>query len=274
MKKSHNKPFLTFSEQMQLLENRGLNITDETQTINDLSTIGYYRLKTYFYPFREFKNGVRIDKFKPNISWQNVIDLYNFDRKLRLLVLEATEWIEVSLRAKIAYLISNKYDELGYLYKNNFHQKFEHKYWLEHIKDKHKKEEHPHIFELIDTISFGSLSKLYSGLKNEDKKEIAEYFAVPYKKMQEWIRTLVYIRNTCAHHSILWNITLRVAPEKLNDIDIPNNKIYIVLMALSKLLTVLNKQSEWESKIYKLINEITKDNPHKEEIFKMLGMVE
>jgi abortive infection bacteriophage resistance protein len=274
MKKSHNKSFLTFEKQIQLLKDRGLIITNETQTTNELSTIGYYRLKAYFYPFKEFKNGVRIDKFKPNISWQNVIDLYNFDRKLRLLVLEATEWIEVSLRAKIAYLISKKYGDLGYLNKNNFHHKFEHKYWLEHIKDKYKKEEHSHIFELIDAISFGSLSKLYSGLKNEDKKEIAEYFAVPYQKMQEWIRTLVYIRNTCAHHSILWNITLRIAPEKFDDIDIPNNKIYIVLMALSKLLTILGKQKEWEHKIYKLINEITKDNPHKEEIFKMLGMVE
>jgi abortive infection bacteriophage resistance protein len=91
--------------------------------------------------------------------------------------------------------------------------------------------------------------------------------------MQKWVRTLMYVRNTCAHHDRLWNMTLRIAPKKLNDINTLNNKFYIVLMILSKLLTILGRQGKLENKIYKLIDEITKDNPHKKEIFKMLGMV-
>lgn len=107
-KKPYDKPFLTIEKLMQSLEDRGMVINDVVQAKDDLSTIGYYRLSAYCHPFMQEKEGNKIDDFELNTNWQRVIDLYHFDRELRLLVAEAVEWIEVILRAKITQLFSEK----------------------------------------------------------------------------------------------------------------------------------------------------------------------
>ncbi len=287
MKKTYNKPFLNFAELIQLLKDRGMVIADEKQAINELATIGYYRLSAYSYPFRKNENGSKTDDFQTNTNWQKIIDLYHFDKKLRILVMDAIEWVEVVLRAQITHSFAKKYTAFGYLDKNNFNEHFKHEKWIEHIQTNEKKSKNvaikhfqktytnPHLplWVLIETVSFGSLSRFYSGLKIEDKKVISGYFKENYKTIEKWLHTLAYVRNICAHHNRLWNVILDVSPKKLIDIDIPNNKIYIVLMILTKLLAISNKQKTWEKEIYKLIIEIYDKYPESR-IFEMMGMVE
>ncbi len=110
---SYNKPFKTLQEQAALLRERGLAIGDEAAAAAQLLAIGYYRLSGYWYIFREHAVPCalscdcsrRSDRFVGGTTLSQVIDLYEFDRKLRLLVLDGIERIEVALRMRLGYFL-------------------------------------------------------------------------------------------------------------------------------------------------------------------------
>ena len=93
----YSKPALNFNDQLAELKGRGMIVGDEAQAIHWLKTISYYRLSAYFHPFKESD-----DTCGPGTDFERVQMLYSFDRKLRLLLLDAIERIEVALRAAIA----------------------------------------------------------------------------------------------------------------------------------------------------------------------------
>lgn len=116
------KPWMSVDDQLDQLTRRGLAVTDRTLALNYLSRIGYYRLSGYWYAFRERSGAlllldrgkkprklkvttVTLDEFKVGATFQNAVDLYVFDKKLRLLTLDALERIEVGLRVDIAYCL-------------------------------------------------------------------------------------------------------------------------------------------------------------------------
>lgn len=49
----YSKPWLSYNDQLTLLESRGLLITDRAAALEYLERIGYYRLSGYWYAFRE-----------------------------------------------------------------------------------------------------------------------------------------------------------------------------------------------------------------------------
>ena len=61
--------------------------------------------------------------------------LYEFDRRLRLLVMDAIERVEVQARALIAYQMGHKYGTFGHTEASNFHPKFKHTPWLEKLEE-------------------------------------------------------------------------------------------------------------------------------------------
>nr|VFK58713.1 MAG: Abi-like protein [Candidatus Kentron sp. TUN] len=94
------KPPKTFEEQMDLLESRGMIISDRSAAHHHLSHLNYYRLTAYWLPFQE--NTVT-HRFKQETLFDDIINLYMFDKKLRLLLLNAVERIEISVRTQWAY---------------------------------------------------------------------------------------------------------------------------------------------------------------------------
>lgn len=52
MAEPYQKPALTFNDQLEHLNRRGLIINDHDNALLQLSTISYYRLSAYWYPFR------------------------------------------------------------------------------------------------------------------------------------------------------------------------------------------------------------------------------
>ncbi|MGD9826708.1 Abi family protein [Desulfobacter sp.] len=109
----YTKPPLTIDDQINLLTSRGMTIPDPARTARYLSHISYFRLRGYWIPFEKEDNG-KDHHFKAGTSFENVLDLYIFDRKFRLLILEAIERVEVSLRAHFA-------NELGVCYGSHFY---------------------------------------------------------------------------------------------------------------------------------------------------------
>ena len=86
------KKFSTYDELLNKLRDRGCIINNASACIEVLKNIGYYRLSAYFYPF------MQEDKtFVEKLSFDKVYRIYEFDRKLRNLLLTALEVIEISL---------------------------------------------------------------------------------------------------------------------------------------------------------------------------------
>ena len=103
-----NKTNRTAEELLVVLKRKGLSIADEAKFITYLRNIGYYRLKAYFYPLYQEPKHKHL--FKVNATFDKVMNMYRFDRKLRLLLFNEMEKIEVAFRSVIVNVVT---DELG-----------------------------------------------------------------------------------------------------------------------------------------------------------------
>lgn len=79
-------------------EQRGLLLRDRERAARYLRHIGYYRLSAYV---RSFEDSER-DRLRADASFDDVLALYIFDRKLRLVILDALERVEVSVRTAVS----------------------------------------------------------------------------------------------------------------------------------------------------------------------------
>ena len=104
-KQNYCKPALTIEQQIDLLVSRGLTIPDRDKALHYLNYIGYHRLSGYFLTFQQNAPGVESHSFKKGVTFKDILDIYIFDRELRLLVMDAIERIEVAFRACISNTI-------------------------------------------------------------------------------------------------------------------------------------------------------------------------
>lgn len=284
------KPWRSFSEQLQTLKNRGLQVEDEEAALRYLARIGYYRLSGYWYPMRVIdkvasereKRPVRLDQFIDGSRFEDVVKLYIFDAKLRLLALDALERIELAVRVDVAHLLG-KYDSCAHQNPDYLHGNFtkktlkrgpnsgktEHQIWLEKYQQqlnrlrrepfvehhkKYYKGELP-IWAAIEVWDFGLLSKLFAGMQFNDQKIIADkYGAEGGKAFSSWLRSLNFIRNVSAHHSRLWNINvLELAPIPKKWPNMPNNKPFLYFCFMRQLLRTICPHSQWAERFKGLL---------------------
>ena len=102
----YSKKPLSLSDQIDKLTSRGLIIDNRELTKRYLSNISYYRLRAYTYPFQNNEEGANHEFIRKDIHFSDVIDLYCFDRRLRTLIFNAIEKIEVAVRTKIVQIYS------------------------------------------------------------------------------------------------------------------------------------------------------------------------
>ena len=281
MPSPYGKPALTFEAQLEHLKSRGLHVADEASALQQLASISYYRLSGYWYPFRErTAEGVVTNQFRAGTHFNQIMDLYEFDRQLRSLVMDAIERVEVAARTRLTYEIGHRYGPFGHTAPTNFHPKFDHPKWLAKLEDetsrssdefiRHYKARYdgfPRIpvWMLTEVMSFGALSFFYKGLKNdqkagvEDKKAVSDYFGLHHKRLGDWLHTLTYVRNVCAHHSRLWNRELAIRPDKVKDknwlppVTPRNDRLFYVLLILRYLLKASGNGEDWATEVSKLL---------------------
>lgn len=279
----YDKPPLTFDEQLDLLAKRGLVIDDRAQAFRILASTSYYRLSAYWYPFRiRDDDGNVTDTLEPETNSSTIIRLYEFDRHLRLAVMDAIERVEIAVRTRLTYQLAHAYGTFGHSLHTNFHPGFRHTKWLcdveeesEHSKEafiSHYRETYEGfpklpIWMATEVMSLGCISVLYGGLKHEDKKPISEWFQVHHKKLAHWFHVLTYIRNTCAHHGRLWNRELAIRPSSKtrnplwkSPLTPRTDRIFIILLMLRHLLAAIPQGGKWQKRCSALLTPIA-DNP-------------
>ena len=159
------------------------------------------------------------DRFRPGTTFNQILDLYEFDSSLRLLVLEALDNIEVCARAVITYHLAKELGVFGYADSANFAVSYNHAEFMKilkreegrssevfigHYRGKYTSETELPVWMATELISFGALSKMYEHLRTSLRKKIAREFNQPQPVFVSWLHALTAIRNVCAHHSRLW----------------------------------------------------------------------
>lgn len=273
---NYSKPSLSIGQQIERLKQRGLVFNDEQKAAHYLSNISYYRLRAYTYPFQDNSNPNHT--FVKKVSFDNIIALYVFDRRLRLLVFNAIEKIEIALRTKIIYEFSLKngshWHENANMYRNTYHfnKNINSLYvevdrssetFIEHYKNTYSSPAYPPAWMSLEVISLGLLSKLYSNLKKgKEKKKVAGEFGLPNPLILEsWIHAFASLRNICAHHSRLWNRRFTIVPKipyntkysYINNRNIYDNKLYVQLCNINYIFKIISPKSNFVTDLKALL---------------------
>lgn len=282
----YTKPPLEFKDQIRLLESRGLMIPDKKRAVHYLRNISYYRLRAYMLPFQSAKDSDH--HFVKNTSFDDILNLYIFDRELRLLLFDAIERIEIAVRTQIIYQFSLDFGFDFYhreeLYRDPliFEQTMasllseidrSHEIFLNHFKTKYTGEKYPPSIMGLEVSSFGTLSKLYRNLKMCDaKKRVAHAFGVHPYILESWMQSTTYIRNIVAHHGRIWNrkltsrpTLLKIVPKSytwLSTNDIPSNKIYAFCVCVMYLKKIINPGTTFGIRLKELIEKYPVVDPH------------
>lgn len=271
----YSKPPITIAEQIEKLKARGLQFKNEQKAAHYLSNISYYRLRAYTYPFQD--NNEEDQPFIGNISFEEIIQLYVFDRQLRLLIFNAIEKIEISLRTQIIYKYAIKYGSHWHLKPelySNVGQFAEHieslrketdrsnETFIKHYKEKYTSPKEPACWMSLEVSSMGLLSKIFSNLKKDEvKSDITTYFGLKDTDvLSNWMYCLCILRNTCAHHGRVWNRRLPpiTIPKKTLFSYIENkriypNKIYAILCTILYILDIISPDHDFKKCLLKLM---------------------
>ena len=282
MTRPYTKLPLTFDQQLAQLVERGLVVDNREQILQVLESTSYYRLSAYWYPFRmRDQDGNVTDILEPGTKSSAIIILYEFDRRLRLAIMDAIERVEIAVRTRLTYQLAHAYGTFGHLQPANFHTGFKHAEWLASVEEevgrskeefiRHHRETYdgfPNlpIWKATEVMSLGNISVLFGGLKHEDKKPIADWFQLHHKQLAQWLHVLTYIRNVCAHHGRLWNRELAIRPSrpKSEDWQPPatprTDRVFIILLMLRQLLAVMPSAEEWQQRCNRLLEPMA-ENP-------------
>lgn len=284
------KPWRSFVDQLQQLQDRGLQVDNHFAALDYLERLGYYRLSGYWYPLRAIDTvassaqgkAVRLDSFMPGSRFEDVVRLYVFDKKLRLLALDALERIEMAVRVDLAYLLGQRdpraHEKPACLH-GNFTKKMivsgsdagktQHQVWLSKYHSMlyrarkepfvaHHQQQYGAlpIWAAIEVWDFGLLSKLFAGMQHADQQTIATLYGVRTgQAFAQWLRSLNFIRNVSAHHSRLWNINVleRADVPPAWPVALDNARPFYYFALMQHLLSVICPNSSWGRRFKNLL---------------------
>ena len=307
---SYPRPWLNYQQLLQKLIDKGLQVTDPQKAEDFLDKVGFYRLSGYWNAFRErsglccplqplpgrrkFKRGdvdkLVLPQFKPGASFQNAVDLYVFDKRLRFLVLDALERIEVSLRHNVSHTLG-ALSPTAHLQSEFLFEGFakepdsktgltEHHQWqsrqaalvsrsreafIVHHKDKYG---YPiPIWVACEVWDFGCLARLYSGMRPQEQDLIAQKYGIANGRVfATWLRSLNYLRNVCAHHGRLWNRNIVVLPKLPEEQQViwtryfkqqqgMRKRPFLLLCVIQHMMRAIHPRSKWAERLKTLLME-------------------
>lgn len=248
----YTKSALTVEQQADQLITRGLT-ANRDELIKRLKAVNYYRLSGYLYPFRQTDStGNRLDSFSSGTTLEMLWQRYNFDRRLRIILLDAIERIEVAARTRFVYHFVQMHGPFGHLDGNNLPgfkklslrkeiwsnlkslaklkglKHSDHHRWLKALKEEQRRSNEPFskhfrssygdyhdhlpLWMACELMTCGSTLQLMNKVEGSIVKQVAADFGFPDQQLLSWTKALFALRNGCAHHSRIWNRVFGVKP--------------------------------------------------------------
>ena len=115
----------------------------------------------------------------------------------------------------------------------------------------------------FENLSFGKCSRLVRNLYENDRHIIASKYRMS-KAVIQMFHSLAHLRNTCAHHSRVWNrgFTIKVSPyKKYNDTfqEIRTDSLFAYIIVIQIFIKKIDPTSAWLDKLNQLIEEYDVD---------------
>jgi len=275
------KQFKNLDEQVEILKNKGLIIRDEKYAKKVLLRENYFFLNGYRHLFIKLEKDKR---FKDGVTFEELYSLFVFDRSFRNVIFKYLLVIENNLKSIFSYQLSKKYGyrEKDYLKDKNFTNLPEKQAQLNDLLKKMKRQirvngsQHSAtlhyvsnygyipLWILVKVLSFGIVSEMYSILKEEDQKEIANVYGINSETLIVYLPILANYRNLCAHEDILYeNKTqkyiddtvyhqLLKIPKEDGEYTKGKNDLFALIIIMKQLL----QQEEFKNMVLELDNVI------------------
>ncbi|GHU95632.1 peptide ABC transporter substrate-binding protein [Bacteroidia bacterium] len=275
MKPNYTKTCTLPQDLIPLLRNRGLHIADEPKAIDYLSHIGYFRFSAYLYPLlKEPKNE---HHYKDGATFEMALNMYRFDRKLRILIFNEIEKIEVAIRSAMNNYISDGLHNVFWMTESRyFHNPVifaktlaQIQSELERTKEdfvlhfRHKyASAYPPAWMIAEILSLGTLVNLFNNLNQLSlRKKIARLFGLSLPVFSSWIVTLIGLRNACCHHARIWNkehSIVPIAPQSpafpwISDAAADMKRTYYRICMIKYLLFTISPHNTFTQKLSSLV---------------------
>ena len=255
-------------EQIARLKSYGVIFDDINKAKEILLDVGYYRIGFYSFPFEKtfpmLEN--RTHEVKEGTTFKGIYDLYEFDTKLRRLLLIALERIEVNIRTQITYIVSNYYKNSptwfadSNLMKSDFVDTFEEKVYktlrdnpiIKRHHNKYINDKYAPAWKTIEFMTLGNITSLYRAIKDDVVKlEIAKKYGCTIRVFINYLETIRVIRNKCAHGNCIYNteIAKGIATKPANIPEDSRHNINGVLCVISYLLGKISEKRKEDLKL-------------------------
>jgi abortive infection bacteriophage resistance protein len=283
------KPALSIPDLAQRWLDRGLSIADPAEAAHYLRFIGYYRLSAYALPLQDkaVPSSGSIDKpFKTGVSFTDILNLYRFDRELRLLFIDAIERIEVAVRTCIVNEMCLRHGPHWFMDAGHFKPaapRFKHHRLLDRIDQelqipngaKSPSKPHHEVFinhyyaaytdpylppawMIAETLTLGAWSLIFENLRDtNERKRIAQSLQTDEQVLRNWLHALTYLRNLCAHHSRLWNRQFVIKPmiaKRHAKFLRSNDRCYAMAVVVEDLLRTVAPGTSWALRLRNLLS--------------------
>jgi abortive infection bacteriophage resistance protein len=273
------KPPASIDQQIDLLQRRGMQVPDRERAAHYLLHLNYYRLRGYWLPFECGTDGDGDHRFQAGTTFEHVLDRYVFDRELRLLVMDAIERIEVSVRTQWAHHLALGHGSHAHLSRALFSDQRAYtaslgglanevgrsrETFIQHLNDVYD-EALPPVWAVVEVMSLGQLSKWYENLKCQAlRQRIADGYGMDETVFVSLLHHLTLIRNVCAHHSRLWNrrftITPKLPRKKPTGLTTTFNtaaprQLYNALVLIAYLMNIVSPGHHWKQRLLELLEQ-------------------
>lgn len=273
---TYPKKWISYKDQVDLLSERGLKISNRDEALNFLKHVNYYRFSGYCLAFESerhvFLNGTTLNDIRY---------AYEFDQHLRSLLAEALAIIEIDLRNIISHTLGEIYGPFGHTNSASFYRRFNHAEWIstcrtmaekstelfiDHYRNNYAEFPDIPIWMVAEIVSFGTMSRMYKGMLKKDQTIIARRYHRQVFELATWIHHLVYVRNICTHHARLWDRiwaikpVLPVSPSWRPPLLPDNGHLFSTLLIISSMIenipTAKKIGDTWKRKIENLLVDI------------------
>ena len=248
---------------------------DEHKVESYLLNIGYHRLSAYIFPFYKSPKSNLI--LKEGTTFEQVLTLYHFDKKLRILLFNEIEKIEVAIRSVLANIGCQELGDRYWITKPEYfanEDKFNQTLavlekelasskedYIENFRRNYV-ENYPPAWMITEVLSFGNLNYIYSNIANNRlMKRISDYFGLKPQVFTSWLTVLANLRNMCCHHARVWNRDFMLNPAEprktsnawIDTSLIDKKRIFYRLCIIRYFLSFVSPGNNFNEKIANLL---------------------
>lgn len=271
----YTKQYSSPSELLAILQDRGLDCSGTEDAEGILKSIGYYRLSGYLFPFLQIPKSNH--RYKTGSTLDNALSLYEFDREFRQFVFDQIERIEIAVRSAIINIVCSETGDVFWMTNSlyfanadkfdktlsliNKELKTSREDFIGHFKRSYE-EPYPPSWMLSEIIPLGILTRIYENIaSNQMRKKIARHFGLSVPVFISWMTIVTLTRNSCCHHSRLWNrfLSLRALTMTrplrpwITD-NVQQGRVFFTLCILKHFVDIVRPNNTFKQRLIALLS--------------------